>query len=73
MKCPATYKLEEYLDAYISGAAIANDRGGPLFRSAIGRTKKLGPKCHSPYIVTKTAISLQYSGFAGVFTFGSQP
>jgi integrase/recombinase XerD len=39
---PCHHKLEEYLDAYIKTAGIADDRKGPLFRAAIGKTKKLG-------------------------------
>src|ERR1022692_194421 len=39
---PCHHKLEEYLDAYIKAAGIADDRKGPLFRAAIGKTKKLG-------------------------------
>src|ERR1022692_1558793 len=39
---PCHHKLEEYLDAYVKAAAIAEDRKGPLFRAAIGKTKKLG-------------------------------
>ena len=38
---PCHHKLEAYLDAYIEAAGIAGDRKGPLFRSAIGKTKKL--------------------------------
>ena len=40
---PCHHKLEQYLDAYIEAAAIGQDRKGPLFRAAIGKTKKLGP------------------------------
>ena len=35
------HKLETYLDAYIEAAGIEGDRKGPLFRAAIGKTKKL--------------------------------
>jgi integrase/recombinase XerD len=38
---PCHHKLEAYIDAYIETAGIAGDRKGPLFRSAIGKTKKL--------------------------------
>jgi site-specific recombinase XerD len=38
---PCHHRLEAYLDAYIDAAAIAGDRKGPVFRSAIGKTKKL--------------------------------
>jgi integrase/recombinase XerD len=40
---PCHHNLESYLDEYIEAAGIATDRKGPLFRSAIGKTKKLGP------------------------------
>src|SRR5208337_5023573 len=40
---PCHHKLEAYLDAYIEAAGIEGDRKGPLFRAAIGKTKKLGP------------------------------
>ena len=40
---PCHHKLEDYLDAYIEAAGIAGDRKGPLFRAAIGKTRKLGP------------------------------
>jgi len=35
------HKLEAALDAYIAAAGIANDKKGPLFRAAVGRTGKL--------------------------------
>lgn len=35
---PAHHKLEEYLDAYIEAAGIEDEKRGPLFRAAIGRT-----------------------------------
>jgi site-specific recombinase XerD len=38
------HKLEQYLDAYISAAGIADDRKGPLFRAAVGRTGKLSER-----------------------------
>ena len=38
---PCHHKLEEYLHAYIEGAGIAEDPKGFLFRSAVGRTKRL--------------------------------
>ncbi|MGI8989973.1 MAG: tyrosine-type recombinase/integrase [Bryobacteraceae bacterium] len=40
---PCHNKLEEYLDAYIKAAGVADDRKGPLFRSAVGKTRTLGP------------------------------
>jgi site-specific recombinase XerD len=41
---PCYHKLEGYLDAYIRAAGIANDRKGPLFRSASGKTAQLTGK-----------------------------
>ncbi len=44
---PCHHRLEEYLDAYIHGAGIVNDRKGPLFRSALGKTKTLSDRALS--------------------------
>jgi site-specific recombinase XerD len=38
------HKLEQYLDEYIAAAGIVDDKKGPLFRAAIGRTKKLSDR-----------------------------
>ena len=38
---PAHHNVEEYLDAYIAAAGIADDLKGPLFRSAVRKTKQL--------------------------------
>lgn len=38
---PCHHNLEAYLDEYIEAAGISQDRKGPLFRSAIGKTGKL--------------------------------
>jgi integrase/recombinase XerD len=38
---PAHHCLEEYLDAYVEAAKIADDKKWPLFRTANRRTKKL--------------------------------
>jgi integrase len=38
---PAHHNLEAYLDAYIEAAGIRDDKKGPLFRSARGRTGAL--------------------------------
>jgi site-specific recombinase XerD len=35
------HKLEQFLDEYITAARIRDDKKGPLFRSAMGRKKKL--------------------------------
>ena len=41
---PCHHKLEAYLDEYISNAGIAENRKGPLFRSALGKTGKLSDR-----------------------------
>lgn len=38
---PAHHKLEEYLDAYLDAAGLWDDKRGPLFRTALGTTKRL--------------------------------
>ena len=38
---PAHHNAEAYLDAYIEAAGIADDAKGPLFRSAVGKTRTL--------------------------------
>ncbi len=38
------HKLEHYLDEYIAAAGIAEDKKGPLFRAAVGRTKTLSDR-----------------------------
>jgi site-specific recombinase XerD len=38
---PAHHLLEEYLDAYLDAAGIGDDKKGPLFRTAKGRTGAL--------------------------------
>lgn len=41
------HKLEQYLDAYIAAAGIADDKKSPLFRAAQGRTGKLSERAMS--------------------------
>ena len=38
---PAHHNAEEYLDAYLTAAGFAEDRKGPLFRSAVGKSGAL--------------------------------
>lgn len=38
------HKLEQFLDAYIAAAGIADDKRRPLFRAAQGRTGKLSDR-----------------------------
>jgi integrase len=39
---PAHHKLEAYIDDYIAAAGIRDDGKTPLFRTALGRTGRLG-------------------------------
>lgn len=38
---PVHHKLEEYIDAYISISGLWEDRKGPLFRTVLGKSRKL--------------------------------
>lgn len=41
---PAHHNLEAWLDAYLHGAGIADDKKSPLFRTAVGRTGTLSDR-----------------------------
>ena len=41
---PAHHKLEELIDAYMQAADLGNERKTALFRSTVGRTRKLNSK-----------------------------
>jgi integrase/recombinase XerD len=70
---PCHHKLEEYLDAYIKAACVADDRKGPLFRAAIGKTKKLGAGAMSRtdvwYMVRRRAAGAGIETAIGCHTF----
>jgi site-specific recombinase XerD len=70
---PCHHKLEDYLDAYIKAAGVADDRKGPLFRSAIGKTKQLGPGAMSRtdvwYMVRRRAAGAGIETAIGCHTF----
>jgi integrase/recombinase XerD len=70
---PCHHKLEEYLDAYIKAAGIEGDRKGPLFRAAIGKTKKLGQGAISRtdvwYMVSRRASDAGIETAIGCHTF----
>lgn len=38
---PAHHKLEEYIDSYIDISSLWEDRKGPLFRTVLGKSRKL--------------------------------
>jgi len=70
---PCHHKLEGYLDAYIKAAGIAEDRKGPLFRSAIGKTGALTRKPMSRtdvwYMVRRRAAGAGIETAIGCHTF----
>jgi site-specific recombinase XerD len=70
---PCHHKLEEYLDAYIKAAGVVDDRKGPLFRAAIGKTKKLGTGAMSRtdvwYMVRRRAADAGIETAIGCHTF----
>jgi integrase/recombinase XerD len=70
---PCHHKLEAYLDAYIDAAGIEDDRKGPLFRAAIGKTKKLGEGAISRtdvwYMVRRRASDAGIETAIGCHTF----
>jgi integrase len=41
---PCHHELEAYLDAYLTAAGIAEEKNTPLFRTAIGKTKRLSSR-----------------------------
>jgi integrase/recombinase XerD len=70
---PCHHKLEEFLDAYMKAAGIEDDRKGPLFRAAIGKTKKLGQGAISRtdvwYMVRRRAADAGIETAIGCHTF----
>jgi integrase/recombinase XerD len=70
---PCHHKLEAYLDAYIETASIGDDRKGPLFRAAIGKTRQLGPGRMSRidvwYMVRRRAANAAIETPIGCHTF----
>lgn len=41
---PAHHKAEEFVDAYIEAAGLEEQKNAPLFRSAVGKSKKLSER-----------------------------
>jgi site-specific recombinase XerD len=70
---PCHHKLEAYLDAYIAAAGIRENRKGPLFRAAIGRTGKLSGRPVSRtdvwYMVRRRAADAHLETAIGCHTF----
>ena len=70
---PCHHKLEAYLDAYIEAAGIAEDRKGPLFRAAIGKTQTLSKRPLSRtdvwYMIRRRAADTGLETAIGCHTF----
>ena len=70
---PCHHKLEAYLDAYIEAAGIEDDRKGPLFRSALGKTKILSVRPLSRtdvwYMIRRRAEDMGLETTIGCHTF----
>lgn len=50
---PAHHKAEEFVDAYIAAANLKDQKNTPLFRSAIGKTKRLSDRRMSRHAALK--------------------
>jgi site-specific recombinase XerD len=70
---PCHHKLDEYMDAYLTAAGIKDDRKGPLFRAAIGRTKKLSDRALSRtdvwYMIRRRAADAGIATAIGCHSF----
>ena len=70
---PCHHKLEAYLDEYIEEAGIAEDRKGPLFRAALGKTKTLKDTPMSRtdvwYMIRRRATDAEIETAIGCHTF----
>jgi site-specific recombinase XerD len=70
---PCHHNLETYLDEYIEAAGIAGERKGPLFRAAIGKTKKLAATPMSRtdvwYMIQRRAADADIETAIGCHTF----
>jgi integrase/recombinase XerD len=70
---PCHHKLEAYLDAYIAAANIKDDRKGPLFRAAIGRTGQLSNRPLGRtdvwYMVQRRGVDAKIATAMGCHTF----
>jgi site-specific recombinase XerD len=65
-RVPVHHRLVEYLEIYLDAACIRDERGGPLFRSARGRTGELTDRALDP--VNAWAMVKRRARRAGVST-----
>jgi len=70
---PAHHTLEELMDAYLQAAGIAEDKKGPLFRTAIGKTGQLSdhplPRTNAYHMIRRRAKSAGIETPIGCHTF----
>jgi integrase/recombinase XerD len=70
---PCHHKLEHYLDTYIHAAGIVDERKGPLFRAAMGKTKKLTGRAMTRtdvwYMIRRRAADAGIATRIGCHTF----
>lgn len=50
---PAHHKAEEYVDSYLDASGLRDQKNGPIFRTAIGKTKQLALKRLSRHAALK--------------------
>jgi hypothetical protein len=55
---PCHHKLEQYLDAYIKAAGVADDRKGALFRSAIRQDEETRGPCNGVRCLVQGAAAV---------------
>jgi integrase/recombinase XerD len=68
---PCHHKLEAYLDAYIEATDIEDDRKGPLFRSALGKTKRLSNRPMSRSVWPDTPMPKLPASMIGAMTMSA--
>jgi integrase/recombinase XerD len=70
---PVHHTLEEYLDAYIKAAGIAEDKKGSLFRAAVKRTGVLSdrplPRANAFHMIQRRAKEAGIRTAIGCHTF----
>ncbi|MBI3805322.1 MAG: tyrosine-type recombinase/integrase [Nitrospirae bacterium] len=70
---PCHHSLEQFLDEYIEAAGIADDKKGPLFRAAVGKTGRLSGSAMSRtdvwYMVRRRAGDAEIDTAIGCHTF----
>lgn len=67
------HNLKAYLDQYIRGAGLSRDKSEPLFRSAVGRTRRLSAHSMNRFdvyqMIRRRAKAAGIDGSIGCHTF----